>query len=168
MSLQETSATIMKQIIGVVDQLGETGFSKPLSVLNGNTIGKHVRHIVEFYDCLVRGYCGGIVNYDERKRDQLLETDKKQAVGTMKRIVLILELFEDKPLELRASYADNGEIISGTSSFNRELVYNIEHAIHHMAIIAIALRSDFPLVSIPENFGVAYSTTRYTQAACAQ
>jgi len=55
------------------------------------------------------------------------------------------------------------------SSYFRELQYNIEHAIHHMAIIKIAIGACFTEVELPANFGVAYSTVRYQkQLACAQ
>jgi hypothetical protein len=50
------------------------------------------------------------------------------------------------------------------SCVERELVYNIEHAIHHMALIKIGLRAEFSSVIIPDSFGVASSTLRYDQS----
>ena len=44
------------------------------------------------------------------------------------------------------------------STLERELVYNIEHAVHHMAMIKIGLRQIAPEILIDKNFGVAQST----------
>jgi hypothetical protein len=54
------------------------------------------------------------------------------------------------------------------STIGRELIYNIEHTIHHLAIVKIALKSSIPGMHLPEHFGVAPSTIRYRQEACAQ
>jgi hypothetical protein len=54
------------------------------------------------------------------------------------------------------------------STYFRELVYNIEHAIHHFAIMAIAVKSNFQEVTLAENFGTAYSTIQFQEKQCAQ
>ena len=51
------------------------------------------------------------------------------------------------------------------STFERELVYNIEHTIHHLALIAIGFRAYFPHVSLSEHFGVASSTVAHQKKA---
>jgi hypothetical protein len=43
----------------------------------------------------------------------------------------------------------------------RELLYNLEHAIHHMALIQVAVRQAFPALTLPAHFGVAYSTVQH-------
>jgi uncharacterized damage-inducible protein DinB len=45
-----------------------------------------------------------------------------------------------------------------TTTFQRELTYLIEHSIHHLAIISIALRDSFATIEVPKYFGVAFST----------
>ena len=42
-----------------------------------------------------------------------------------------------------------------------ELVYNIEHAVHHMAIIRIAVQHEFPDLALDDEFGYATSTLKY-------
>ncbi|MEM9648432.1 MAG: hypothetical protein AAF969_08120, partial [Bacteroidota bacterium] len=48
----------------------------------------------------------------------------------------------------------------------REVMYNLEHTIHHHALIKVGIQffTDIPL---PESFGVAPSTLQHRQA-CAQ
>ncbi len=47
------------------------------------------------------------------------------------------------------------------SSVARELLYNIEHAVHHMALIQVAVTNAFPSIELPPHFGVAYSTVQH-------
>ena len=53
-----------------------------------------------------------------------------------------------------------------TSTYNREIVYNIEHAVHHMALIKVALK-ELEVEFVNEEFGVAYATVQYRRV-CAQ
>jgi hypothetical protein len=52
------------------------------------------------------------------------------------------------------------------SNYQRELLYNLEHCIHHQAMIKVAIIQS-SLVAIDENFGVARSTIEYKKQ-CAQ
>ncbi|MBS1575551.1 MAG: hypothetical protein JST09_09640 [Bacteroidetes bacterium] len=40
--------------------------------LSGAAIVGHVRHVLEMFVCLQQGYETGMVNYEKRKRDKLL------------------------------------------------------------------------------------------------
>ena len=163
MQLQHVSRSILDQLISVSEQLQDDDFRKQLKVLSGNTIGKHIRHIIEFFDLMMIGMQSGEVNYDKRSHDKVIEENRLMAIEKINALKLELKGFkEDKLLTLKANYNINEEKPESiTTSFYRELQYNIEHAIHHMAIIKIAILSDFELVSIPEGFGIAYSTIKY-------
>jgi len=53
--------------------LSDEVYSSPLDILSGSSIGQHMRHIVEFYTCLLSQQQGQIINYDLRARNQLIE-----------------------------------------------------------------------------------------------
>jgi hypothetical protein len=58
--------------------------------------------------------------------------------------------------------------LTSQSNIERELMYNIEHTIHHLAIIKIGLNAVAPQIALSEHFGVAPSTIRHKQNICAQ
>ncbi|MBO0932339.1 DinB family protein [Fibrella aquatilis] len=163
MTLKSASTDILMQLAEVVGQLTNEAYAQPLPVLSGNTIGKHVRHILEFYALLMSGAQTGILNYDRRQRDLRLEVDTDEAlrrIGSLDRATHKLNL--EQPLDLETDLsAGGGQTIVLPSSVARELLYNIEHAIHHMALIQVAVTSDFPAVELPPHFGVAYSTVAH-------
>ncbi len=171
MQLKQVSANILDQLIQVSQQLEDQAFRKPLKVLSNNTIGKHIRHIIEFYDLMILGIGSGEVNYDKRTHDRVIEENRLMAIEKMNSLKLEIEkITSDSALKLKANYSlDKDEPFEIVTSYFRELQYNIEHAIHHMAIIKIAIISEFASVNIPEGFGIAYSTIKYERdKTCAQ
>ena len=107
-----------------------------------------------------------IINYDKRKHQPLYENNRKASLEKLTKLVSKLhEMVFDQEIMLEVSYSDSDKsFFSIKSSQERELAYNIEHAIHHMAIIKIAVRTVFPNVNLEENFGVAYSTVRFQKS----
>lgn len=171
MELQRVSKEILNQLISISKQLSNHGFNQPLDVLSGNTVGKHIRHIIEFFDLMMMGRESGFVNYDQRSHDKVIETNSELAIEKMNSLKQEIESVEvDFAMSLQVNYNPNDPCEQTLrSSYFRELQYNIEHAIHHMAIISIAVKSSFKDVELPANFGVAYSTVRYQkELECAQ
>ncbi|BDD09804.1 hypothetical protein FUAX_22360 [Fulvitalea axinellae] len=163
MKTKSVSIELFKQLLFVCDQIGEKAFTDKLEILSGSTIGQHIRHIVEFYDCLMRSSETGSLCYDKRAHDKSLESDMGKMVAKIHELNGWLGSLEsDKTLELEIAYPLSGvdKEKMGTSVL-REIVYNIEHMIHHMAIIKIGLNQSFPDLKLPAHFGVAQSTVVY-------
>ncbi|MGL4599591.1 MAG: DinB family protein [Bacteroidia bacterium] len=144
----------------VLDQIKDEDYAISLNTLKGMSISKHVRHVVEFYECLLFNCIDNTLCYDDRKRNMLLEENVKYTLDYITEIIDALEKIEsNKRLLLIAKYQE--QRISMESSLYRELTYNIEHTVHHLAIIGIALPIHFPYIHTPENFGFADSTIQY-------
>lgn len=122
------------------------------------SVGQHVRHTLEFFECLLEG--GRFVNYDERKRDILVESSSDHAIVTIDKVIRNLEdVTKDFPLVLKAGLpSSSSQPLQVSSSLSRELLYVLEHAIHHMALIRILIKDEEPDFVLEESFGVAYST----------
>ena len=162
MLLQQSSVTTLLPLLRLIQGLDDEQFKKPLAVLSGSSVSKHLRHILEFYECLFNGIPEGSINYDARKRNLQLENDRAYAVQVMESLMERLKQHsEDQPLQLEVSMEHDDLSVSVPTTFYRELAYNIEHCIHHLAIIRIAVQTHFPDIHLPEHFGVAFATVRH-------
>ncbi len=159
----------LNQIKRLVQSLSDRDFQKQSENLFHSTIGEHVRHILEFYSCLINGIEKGEVNYDLRQRQKNLETQTNLVYTTIENIVHKLELItEDKSLVLQANYSLEARAkVTVTTSVYRELGYCLEHSIHHQALIKSALKEFDFLQLVEYDFGIASSTLR-NRKACAQ
>ncbi len=165
--LKQSTINILQQVADLVQQIDDNHYSEQLDLLSKNTIAKHVRHILELYVQLIAGLPQNEINYDKRERNLLLEHNKNYTIdfiNDLKTAILNLET-EQEILPLR-TFIQNEELVVNTT-LERELVYNIEHAIHHMAIMQIACNHCFKYVILDKNFGVAYATVQYNNT-CAQ
>jgi hypothetical protein len=170
MNISKACLQILDQLADLVQQVESSDFTKPSVALGSSTVGQHLRHTLEFFLCFEAGYQNGVVNYDKRAHDKLVESDKFIALSTLKRIAGFVEnLQENKSLRLEVGYDLQKEtFVSIDTNATRELVYNIEHAVHHMAIMKIGIREVAPYVKLATDFGVAASTMRYKESAISQ
>lgn len=167
MSINHACAHILDQLATLVNALTNEQFTQPSTALSKSTIGQHLRHTLEFFLCLESGFEKGVINYDKRAHDKLIESDRFLALATIERIKQFVSSLEgSKRVRLEVGYdVMQNDFISVDTNGTRELVYNIEHAVHHMAIIKIGVREIAAGIQLPSDFGVAASTMRYHQEA---
>jgi hypothetical protein len=164
--MQKAVNTVFLQLSASLDQLTQDQFVRPCRNLFNNTIGQHVRHIIEMFQCLETGYHTGMVDYEKRKRDREIENGKEYATRLLKEIYEGLHK-DNRQLGLATYYEELAtEPVVLSTNYNRELAYNLEHTIHHMALIRVGIAevSDIPL---SEEYGVAASTIKHRRQ-CAQ
>ncbi len=153
----------LNELSDLLSQLSNEDYISPCFGLSNATIGEHTRHIIEMFQCLEVQYEIGTINYDHRKRDYRIQTDTFFAKETINSILNQL----DKPNKnLQLHQIVDGEELLIDSNYNRELLYNLEHCIHHQALIKVAVLQNDTIV-IDDNFGVARSTIEYKKQ-CAQ
>ncbi len=155
---------ILEQGLRMLRAVPDELYSKPEPCVNSSGIGAHVRHCVDYYERFLAGIEENLINYDLRERDDLLENSAPHAIAKIEATIA----------RLRKLPKCNGEAISilqdscvapgetppaSRSSLNRELQFQMSHAVHHFALIAVILRLNDE--SPPEDFGVAPSTLRY-------
>lgn len=165
MLLKQPIQNVFAQLTKSLSELTDEEYSLPGRSLDAS-IGQHVRHIIELFQCLHKGYESGVVNYEKRKRDHAIETDRRLAIRLLKDVYEQL----DKPdidIVLEAEDYEGAEKqVTISSNYYREVAYNLEHTIHHMALIRVGIKEVSTIV-LPEEFGIAYSTIKHRQQ-CAQ
>jgi hypothetical protein len=152
-SIQKT----LTELSDLLFQLSNDEFTSPCEELSNSTIGEHTRHIIELFQCLLNQYQAGTINYDNRLRDYGIQTDTNQAQMAIAAILFSVAK-PNKNLVLQ-QVIDEIEVTI-ESNFHRELLYNLEHCIHHQALIKVAVLQ-LKHLQIDENFGVARSTIEY-------
>lgn len=160
MQLQKIITPVLQQLNTALMQLSNDEFKMPSRLLNNATIGGHVRHVIELFQCLLLGYETGMVNYDNRERNPVLEQQKILASATIDVIVSSLKK-QNKELILETTFCEFGttpQLIH--TNYYREIIYNLEHTIHHMALIRIAI-NEISSIELPTSFGIAASTLQY-------
>lgn len=166
MVLKQPIQSVFIQLSDSLSQLTDAEYSKQSTVLFNATIGQHVRHIIELFQCLENGYEPGIVNYEKRKRDYRIETDRNLAHILLKGIFNALSRPNKEILLEADDYSDTKEPVTIPSNYYREMAYNLEHTIHHMALIRVGI-NEVSSITLPDEFGVAYSTLKF-RSQCAQ
>lgn len=159
-------AGLLIQLQELLESLTDKQYVQQIKLLSNATLGQHTRHIIEFFQELNTGYTTGKVNYDKRKRNYKIESSRTCAIDSLTAVISLLDK-EDKKLILTIDYSnDSEELGSVATNYSRELVYNLEHTVHHMAILRIGVNAVSTIV-LPEEFGVAISTLKHRNA-CAQ
>ncbi len=153
----KSSQQTLEQFKEVLLQLPADCYPKPCKTLSQATIGQHTRHIIELYQCLIAGYDSGAFSYDKRKRNKKIEVDLNFAIQQLTQIQLLLEKPNKK---VRVDYGLDGREVKMESNYYREVMYNLEHTIHHKALIKVGI-NELSDILLPESFGVAPSTIQY-------
>ena len=155
--------SVLYQLTNAINLLDHAAYIKPLENLSDSSIGKHVRHIIEFYQCMLKGCQEESINYDNRVRDKMIEESREFAIQCINKFLFDLKTIDTKKtLTLEVYYGKDFEIKLSTT-FEREMVYNIEHTIHHMALIKIGIKEISSKIIVPKEFGVATSTIQHQQ-----
>jgi uncharacterized damage-inducible protein DinB len=163
--LQNSIRHQFSMLTDLLENLNNDQYIYKSEMIGGFTIGQHVRHIIELFQALNNGYTMAAVDYEKRVRDMRIECSREVAIAALYHLQCDLQR-PDKEMQLSIDGPDNAKQTIHTF-YERELAYNIEHAIHHMSLIRVALREQ-KLNITPEHFGFAYSTIRKLEKQCAQ
>ena len=163
----------------LISGMSNEAFTAPIPPLSQHGVGCHFRHCLDYYQCFLDGMETGRINYDHRRREPRLETERSYALGIIDRTVERLEAATatgDRPLAVSGDSAgapplskageEGGNLIWSQSTLLRELQGLVSHTVHHYALISMLLRT---LGFEPgTDFGVAPSTLEHwkEQTAC--
>ncbi len=169
-SLISAVAEILRQGESLLQTLDDETYTRALSQAFDSAVGGHYRHCLDHFQCLLDGIAAGDVNYDERRRDRRVETDRQFALSETRRLraacAAIASGALDLPVTVRSkvSYGEQGSPAM-LSTVGREVMYAIAHAIHHYALVGVMC--GLMGVRLPRGFGVAPSTLDHEEARLA-
>lgn len=159
MDLIQESIAVLNDAKIYLTQLSEEEYTQEIELMSNSTIGQHTRHFIEFFQCLLSQVNKLEVNYCLRERDLNIQQRPQTALQTIEDIIVHLD---DLNLASTVQFFTSKEATTSiTSTVARELSYNIEHCIHHLALIKIGLKILKPEMELPSTFGVAASTIRH-------
>ena len=165
--LLQANLHLFDQMSELLTRLDDRTYVETSSVFLNSSIGGHVRHCLEHYQCFAEGLPQSRVNYDLRQRDAQVETQPTVALARLSELrIRLTALFSTAPVEEILVLMDHGAAASEgcwqASSPGRELQFLISHTIHHFALIGGLCRTLG--VNIDATFGVAPSTLRHRAA----
>lgn len=152
----------LRSLSNLLAILNDEQYSHAIAHLGKASIGGHTRHIIELLQCVINGYATGEVDYVNRVRNHDLETNKSMAQSVLEQLEKQI-IHADKQLKFVVEEVEEMQSVAVTTTYFREVVYNTEHAIHHLALIKVAL-IEMNLDIVNDDFGMAYSTIKYKQA----
>jgi uncharacterized damage-inducible protein DinB len=164
--LVEENVQVLAQLIELVSGMSATQYQQQFGLQRQQTIGKHVRHVVDHYEAFLHhseAHAPVLVNYEHRRREPSLETVPDIACDRLRKLCDNLQQLLDTDLQnaVQVEYPTNRATSSLSSSVGRELTFLSSHTIHHMAIIGL-LAEQLDLQPEPD-FGVHTSTRRHWQ-----
>ncbi len=163
------NAELLFRLQGMLSRLAPSEYTATHDRLSSASVGTHIRHILDHYFIFLNGLASGMVDYDNRQRHTETESSIKYARGAIGRIATQLGQLSgpDAPLKIKQSVTVRVPTPEQPSTVGRELLFLHSHTTHHLAVIALILRSEN--ISIPPDIDVAPSTLKYRkQAPCAR
>jgi len=164
-NLVRENMAALSQALDLLERLPDQLFTNNEDAWFQSGVGRHMRHIMDFYTTFLEGLSEGAIDYDSRQRRPELETSRNAATSKLREIMAALETI-DNPERVVMSKTDghqrNPSAAFSPSTVGRELQFLAFHTVHHFAMVAMTLdRQGF---KTPETFGIAPSTLAYWQA----
>lgn len=167
-SLIDCHSHLIRQGINLIAPLDDLLYSEPVAPCFNTSIGEHLRHVHDFYQCFFRDWTTGCVNYHLRRREFSIEIHLGFAIKALEQLLThFAEMPADaatRPLQviLEGTSAD-ASLREGASSVARELDFLLSHTVHHYALIAI--QCNLLNIDVDSSFGVAPSTLRFRESS---
>ena len=160
--LVQSNISLLTQAKELINQLTDRQYTRSKEP-SYSSVGKHFRHVIDFYHLFIDQSNSSDIHYGKRKRNPNIEN---RCLFAIKKIDEAVENFkkkklfwkEDKKVNIYSSEIPTIDSLKLSSSLFRELEFLVFHTIHHYAIIGLILSQQG--VTPPPHFGVATSTMK--------
>lgn len=156
-------AKLADQVAGqfaiAIDLLGRIDDEKYSRVEEGGSVGKHIRHNLNFLEVVLAGIASGRIDYAARSRDVRIEAERLFAIEKIKKTVNALQDLSESFDRKVSVVSETDQTIYHSSTISREIEFVLSHTVHHHAIIRRMLKD--ARSELAADFGVAPSTLEY-------
>lgn len=128
------------------------------------SIGQHMRHVFDHVLAIKLAMEEGLVDYDRRDRGNEVETDRLMASQQLSLLNLWIQTedFDNRKVVVTSEIdCETTRAMRFDSNLNREILYVINHSIHHAAHIKLAL-AQFG-IKLPTHIGIAPGTASFNR-----
>ena len=125
-------------------------------------VGRHLRHVLRNAEALKQALDTGLVEYDQLDRGNAVETDRLMAMQQLSllRLWVQTEDLDNRRIAVASEIdCDNTQRMQFDSNLHREILYVINHTIHHAAHIKLALKQFG--IALPDAIGIAPGTATH-------
>jgi len=131
-----------------------------------SSIGGHVRHILDVFDCVFEGLEAKDINLITRKRNELAENYTKNGIEYFEIILANLETLKTQDFNIIVKVTDDLGlgIITANYTLSAILIQAHSHAIHHFASVGYVI-SQLGIQLPDEDFGFNPTTPRVKSAS---
>lgn len=159
--LHESILEVLDQVKNLITSCDKQVYSNP-SQHSLSSIGQHIRHIIDHFVIFETGLKDGVINYNLRSRGNISEKDPSVA---LQQILELIDWFkninlDNDPVDVISEVSiAKTQIMTIQSNIARELVYLINHTIHHVAYASLVAKQLDQ--EVDQNLGIAPSTVTY-------
>ncbi len=106
-----------------------------------SSIGVHMRHILDVFDCVLDGIESGSINLINRKRNELAENYTQHGIAYFDEILRRLKLLENADFNKIVMVTDDLGLgmVSANYTLGGILIQAHSHAIHHFASVGYVI-----------------------------
>ena len=145
--------------ISLIDHISEENYKDESVGPYYSSIGSHIRHALDFFDCIISGVQSNNIDLTARKRDEVISTNPEAAKSKIndiqQHLVSFIGVNTDYLLHVTDNLGEGKETIMYT--LESILAQANTHATHHYAIISYMLQT-LGVETVVDGFGYNPST----------
>lgn len=154
----------LDQAAAFSEKTSSTHWQTPCAAFRNSSLGQHLRHTLEHVEALLEGLPEGCIDYDARKRDEVIEREPELAADRCRQLKQLLAsssitFSTEDEITVRATSEKGEEAAGRRSTIGRELQFLVSHTVHHFAIMAGICHGLG--IQTTEDFGIAPSTLKH-------
>lgn len=126
-----------------------------------SSIGSHMRHVLDVFDCVFEGLNTGTINLIHRKRNENAENFTLHGINYFNEILLKLQGLDSEKFDTKVTVTDDLGlgVITANYTLSAILIQAHSHAIHHFASIGYII-AQLGIELPDEDFGFNPTTPR--------